>query len=180
MTANDDKIRTDEAFLSFNISTDSAIVVGYDTRSTSLPDWMSTWTDTDTVIGTTDASYGMYTKNYAAGNVTLGANMATGASGASSTYIVVAVSADGPVEPPVFPTVTGQSGPARDLDGDGLAEDINANNRLDFDDIVGLFEFVGMPSAQDSAWAFDFNGNGIFDMNDIVRLFEMLILEGSL
>jgi len=59
-----------------------------------------------------------------------------------------------------------------DPDGDGLYEDVNGNGRLDYDDIVTLFEHLEGDSAQLNADAFDFNDNGRLDYDDVVELHE--------
>jgi PKD repeat protein len=64
--------------------------------------------------------------------------------------------------------------PPTDLDGDGLYEDINGNGRLDYDDIVQLFESIGRNAVGANAELYDFNGNGRIDFNDIVALFKLL------
>ncbi|KKN78670.1 hypothetical protein LCGC14_0347370 [marine sediment metagenome] len=78
-----------------------------------------------------------------------------------------------------FPTISGQSGPARDIDGDGKAEDLNANGRHDFADIVIFFnnftaEATEITSAENTFF-FDFNNNFRIDFNDIVAMFQLLI-----
>ena len=50
------------------------------------------------------------------------------------------------VEPPP-PTLPGMTSPVQDLDGDGLAEDINGNGRLDFADLVVLFDNLDLRSS---------------------------------
>ena len=65
--------------------------------------------------------------------------------------------------------------PAKDLDNDGTLEDVNGNDRLDFADIVLLFEHLNSPQVVDNPAYFDYNGNGKVDMADILALFEMLI-----
>ena len=74
-----------------------------------------------------------------------------------------------------FPTLPGMNSPAQDLDGDGHAEDVNGNGRLDFADIVALFEHMDSPQVQNNQSAFDFNDNGRMDMADIIALFDMLV-----
>ena len=74
-----------------------------------------------------------------------------------------------------FPTLPGMKSPAQDLDGDGHAEDVNGNGRLDFADIVALFEHMDSPQVQNNQSAFDFNDNGRMDMADIIALFDMLV-----
>jgi carboxypeptidase T len=65
----------------------------------------------------------------------------------------------------------GFSNPPTDPDSDGLYEDLNANNRKDFNDIVLMFNQMQWIAANEPISAFDFNGNGRIDFNDIVKLF---------
>jgi hypothetical protein len=58
-----------------------------------------------------------------------------------------------------------------DPDGDSLFEDLNANNRMDFNDVVLMFNQMLWIAANEPVSAFDFNGNGRIDFNDIVKLF---------
>ena len=80
--------------------------------------------------------------------------------------------APGPI---VYPTLPGMTSPVQDLDGDQTAEDLNGNGRLDFDDVVTLFEFFNSPTVQDNQAVFDYNGNGQVDMDDVITLFDMLV-----
>lgn len=89
-----------------------------------------------------------------------------GAAGAATTQVEVLA---------VYPTLPGMDAPAQDLDGDGTAEDLNGNSRLDFADIVALFEHMDSPEVLSDVAAFDFNGNGLVDMADVLTLFEVLI-----
>lgn len=78
----------------------------------------------------------------------------------------------------IYITLPGLLQPARDLNGDGLAEDINGNGRLDFDDIVKLFKNINTQIVIDNSLDFDFNGNGQptgVDFDDIVQLFMILV-----
>jgi PKD repeat protein len=63
------------------------------------------------------------------------------------------------------------SNPPTDPDGDGLYEDLNANNRKDFNDVVLIFNQMQWIAANEPVSAFDFNGNRRIDFNDIVKLF---------
>ena len=65
----------------------------------------------------------------------------------------------------------GFSNPPTDPDGDCLFEDLNANNRKDFNDVVLMFNQMQWIAANEPVSAFDFNGNGRIDFNDIVKLF---------
>ncbi len=71
-----------------------------------------------------------------------------------------------------MPIISGQTKPVADLDGDGLAEDLNGNNRLDFQDIILLFENLETILPSDVA-LFDFDGNGQLGFNDVLTMFEL-------
>jgi hypothetical protein len=89
-TANDDKGRKDAAFLSFQVGQDTTVYVAYDHRASSLPDWLKSWNGTGESITTTDVSFKLFARDFAASStVTLGGNLATGAVGAGSNYFVV-------------------------------------------------------------------------------------------
>ena len=90
----------------------------------------------------------------------------SGDSGADAIEVTVLVA---------FPILPDMTEPAKDLDNDGTAEDVNGNGRLDFADIVLLFEHLESPQVVDNPQYFDYNGNGKVDMADILVLFEMLI-----
>ncbi len=89
ITANNDKMGTGSSFLSFSVNQNVTVYVAYDSRASSLPNWLAGWTATGLTVGTTDVSFDLYSKDYVAGSVTLGSNMAAGASGARSNYYVV-------------------------------------------------------------------------------------------
>ena len=58
-----------------------------------------------------------------------------------------------------------------DPNGDCLFEDLNGNGRMDFNDVVLMFNQMQWIAANEPVSAFDFNGNGRIDFNDIVKLF---------
>jgi len=62
--------------------------------------------------------------------------------------------------------------PPTDPDGDGIYEDLNANGRLDFADVVLYFNQMTWITANEPIPAFDLNGNGRIDFADIVALFN--------
>jgi PKD repeat protein len=68
-------------------------------------------------------------------------------------------------------SLPGFTNPPTDPDNDGLYEDLNANNRKDFNDVVLMFNQMQWIAANEPVGAFDFNGNGRIDFNDIVKLF---------
>jgi hypothetical protein len=91
-TANEDKAVTAESFVSFDLSRPGVVSVAYDRRVTSLPQWLRDWTEAPEVIGVSDGGSSplrVFHKAYPAGKVTLGGNLASGASGAGSNYVVL-------------------------------------------------------------------------------------------
>jgi DNA-binding beta-propeller fold protein YncE len=69
------------------------------------------------------------------------------------------------------PVVSGDE-PPTDPDGDGAFEDINGNGRLDYNDVVTLFDNFEGDAVQLNKEAYDFNDNGRLDYADIVSLYE--------
>jgi PKD repeat protein len=66
----------------------------------------------------------------------------------------------------------GYANPPTDPDNDGIYEDLNANGRLDFADVVLYFNQMTWISANEPVGAFDLNKNGRIDFADIVALFN--------
>jgi PKD repeat protein len=60
---------------------------------------------------------------------------------------------------------------SRDLDGDGVYEDVNGNGERDFDDVVTYFESLDTDAVRNYPLAYDFNGNREVDFDDVVTLF---------
>jgi hypothetical protein len=93
-TANDDKKVAAASHLALKANRAATIYVAYDRRATKLPAWLAAgWTATAESLGTTDSGASplkVYQKTVAAGaQITLGGNMAAGAAGAESHYLVV-------------------------------------------------------------------------------------------
>ena len=61
-----------------------------------------------------------------------------------------------------------------DPDGDGKYEDLNANGRKDFADVVLYFNQLTWLAANEPVTAFDYNGNARIDFADVVALFNEL------
>ena len=92
-TANEDKINKSSSVLSFNLNHAATVYVAYDPRATKLPNWLQGWKKLTDKIGINDAkitSFNIYSKDFFAGKVTLGGNMAGNATGALCQYIVIA------------------------------------------------------------------------------------------
>jgi|GEM_PF-2217321 len=119
-TANDDKMATGENFLSFTINQNATVYVGYDHRASSLPDWIADqYAAVGDGVGVGDVSASplmLWSRDVPAGQVVLGGNMASGASGAGSMYIILlrALGAPPDTQPPdisaVMATGIGTSG----------------------------------------------------------------------
>ncbi|MGE3480676.1 MAG: putative Ig domain-containing protein [Gammaproteobacteria bacterium] len=94
MGADNDVGNTSTNYLSFSTDRATTVYVAYDGGAATLPDWMSSFTPTGMTVGTTDPlsnTLNVYSRDYAAGTITLGGNQASGASGANSNYIVIVV-----------------------------------------------------------------------------------------
>lgn len=61
-----------------------------------------------------------------------------------------------------------------DNDADWRCEDINANGRQDFQDVVALFQDLSAAGDPAKQFYFDFNSNNGVDFNDVVTLFQDL------
>jgi hypothetical protein len=86
LTANDHKLLTGYPFLTFEASKNVSIIVAYDARLTQVPSWLQDWTLTGATITTQDASLRCFSKNYPAGQISLGANQG---SGSCSMYLLL-------------------------------------------------------------------------------------------
>ena len=93
LTRNDDKDETASEHIVFTLADSATVYVAYDSRAGSRPCWMNGFSSTGQNIETTDVTLNLYSKDYAAGTVTLGGNKTCGGScdsdcGADSNYIV--------------------------------------------------------------------------------------------
>jgi endoglucanase len=70
----------------------------------------------------------------------------------------------------VEPIVNGKM--PTDLNGDGVYEDINGNDRADFNDVVVYINNMDESTMTNHTTAYDFNGNGQIDFDDVVSLFQ--------
>jgi YVTN family beta-propeller protein/beta propeller repeat protein len=68
----------------------------------------------------------------------------------------------------------GYTNPPTDLDQDGLYEDINGNEILDFDDVVAYYDNMEWIEENAPFESFDYNKNGLIDFDDVVKLYDML------
>ena len=93
MTENADKSNTQDNFLSFTVDRSVDVYVAYDPRATILPDWLNGFVYAGT-LGVSDPGTSfldLYRADEMNGIIDLGGNLAGGASGALSNYIVIVV-----------------------------------------------------------------------------------------
>jgi hypothetical protein len=96
-----------------------------------VPNWLAGWTLTSEVMTVTDKQASplqVYEKTVAAGEVTLGGNLAAGASGVKSNYVVIARPVTAVSAPKGIKFVVGPLAPTEwlndgDTDGDGLQDE---------------------------------------------------------
>ncbi|MBI3010463.1 MAG: PKD domain-containing protein [Candidatus Omnitrophica bacterium] len=156
-TANGDKSRTEDAFLSFSVNQAVTVSVAYDVRGVppagTLPTWLSSWTDTGDIIGTTDVNHRIYQRTVAANTpIILGANKASGANGAGSMYTVL-----------LAPTISCIGDVVQDGTRD-LSDPVRCIRYL-----LGLETLTG-----NELIAADANQDGTVDLSDVIRLIRDL------
>ena len=97
MTANADRLRTSSSYLSFDTDRPVTVYVAYDAGAGAIPSWLRSgngFTDTGAQVKVNGdprtSTLRVYRKNYPAGTVSdLAGNLAAGASGANSNYLVI-------------------------------------------------------------------------------------------
>ncbi|MFV2058165.1 MAG: Ig-like domain-containing protein [Thiohalomonadales bacterium] len=73
-TANEDKTRTNNNFISFNVNKAIEILVAHDDRITAKPNWLQSYNDTSQNLNIDGVPHSLYKKDFAAGTVTIGGN----------------------------------------------------------------------------------------------------------
>ncbi|MFN2302654.1 MAG: SGNH/GDSL hydrolase family protein [Anaerolineales bacterium] len=94
MTANADRGNTTSSYVSFDTDRSVTVYVGFDAGASSLPPWLSGFTDTGQSINVSDplsSQLRLYSQSFPAGNINLGGNMEGGNHGADSNYLVIVV-----------------------------------------------------------------------------------------
>jgi len=100
-TANDDKNSTADSLLKISVDRPADVFIGYDHRGTTLPPWLvDNFTQTNYNIDVLDfaSPLKVWRQHVPAGMFDLGGNMAGGAAGAKSNYIVL-VDVEEPLPP---------------------------------------------------------------------------------
>ena len=137
-TANDDKLNTSSAVVSFKLSAAAVVYVAYDPRGTVLPAWLAGWKKLTDKVGIDDpkvASFNLYSKNYPTGDVTLGGNLASPAKGALCQYIVLA-------KPDLSANVTAVEKSFKNLNNTGITADTTILNNP----VLGSNKFILYPN----------------------------------
>lgn len=100
-TPNNDKYT--KSSMSFKLSQNAIVYIGYDPRATALPTWLQSWQKLPEIINITDPDIthlDIFSKAFPAGTVTLGGNVASPAADVHNMNIVVAVPNTAPNIPP--------------------------------------------------------------------------------
>jgi hypothetical protein len=103
-TANDDRDKKDEEFLSFQLSEAAKIYVAYDSRALNYPNWLvNDFYRVGKQVGVSEYAdkLDLWVKQCEPGVITLGANLAEGTQGVESMYVVLIASKNG--QPPDAP-----------------------------------------------------------------------------
>ncbi|AKB30309.1 cell surface protein [Methanosarcina siciliae T4/M] len=80
----------------------------------------------------------------------------------------------GKIEVTLLSPLPDQEYAPRDLDGDGLYEDLTGNGEFSFVDVVAYFHNMDWIEENMPVEYFDFNGNGRIDFDDVVDMFAMI------
>jgi hypothetical protein len=88
-TANNDKMATGSAFLSFSVNQPVTVYVAYHTKILSRPSWLTGFSDVGMDLTVPNVTLRLYAKAFAAGSVVLGANEGTSSGHSMYTVIVI-------------------------------------------------------------------------------------------
>ncbi|MFB6187318.1 MAG: dockerin type I domain-containing protein, partial [Halobacteriaceae archaeon] len=71
-------------------------------------------------------------------------------------------------------TIPGFTNEPKDLDNDGLYEDVNGDGTVNIVDVQAMFAHLGSNVIQNNPSAFDYNNDGDVDIVDVQKLFTMV------
>ncbi len=162
-TPNDDKMNTSTNILSFTLGQAATVYVAYDPRVTSLPTWLKSWKKLTDKIGIDDpklSSLTLYSKDFAAGKVTIGGNYASPTAGTLCEYLVIGK----------VPAATASSRTALMSLKGGAFESYSATNTIDPQATVSKIQLYPNPVSDRFQVTFPANYKGassvtIVDMN---------------
>lgn len=79
-----------------------------------------------------------------------------------------------------YPRLPDALEPARDLDRNGILEDVNGNGHLDIADPLILYLNLDSGVVQDHVLLFDHNNDNRVDLADVIALVDLLWTNGEL
>uniref|UniRef100_UPI00356B3B47 GDSL-type esterase/lipase family protein n=1 Tax=Thioalkalivibrio sp. TaxID=2093813 RepID=UPI00356B3B47 len=91
-TANNQANESAAESITFDVDRPVRVFVAYDAGASALPNWMSEFVAAGISVSTTNPdapTFEVYRRDYPAGEVALGGNMADGAAGANANYVVI-------------------------------------------------------------------------------------------
>ncbi|AKB33736.1 cell surface protein [Methanosarcina siciliae HI350] len=109
-------------------------------------------------------------KEKGSANLSIGVKRLEEDSGDSIEPVLLA----GTIEVTLLSPLHDQEYAPKDLDGDGLYEDLTGNGEFSFVDIVAYFHNMDWIEENMPVEYFDFNGNGRIDFDDVVDMFAMI------
>ncbi len=89
-TLDSEKYLTDDNYIQFQLKRDATVYIAYDNRASSVPQWLSSrFEQTEYTIQNSDeeSNFTVWKGQFTAGDVTLGANSASGAEGVLANYV---------------------------------------------------------------------------------------------
>lgn len=103
-TANEDDRSKGQRFLTFDLAIESTVIIAHDTRLKERSAWLMAFQDTDQKISTEDTTFHLWSKDFPAGPVVLGGNVAGTQQGGFANYMVIVQPK--PLSPPSTATTT--------------------------------------------------------------------------
>jgi len=100
-TSNADDGSRGQTLLTFDLALASTVFVAHDVRIKQRPEWLQSFADSDLTVATGDTQFRLWSKDFPAGKVTLGGNIAA-LGGPKAHYFVVIQPK--PLTPPAAPT----------------------------------------------------------------------------
>jgi lysophospholipase L1-like esterase len=94
MTAANDAGSTETDHISFNVDRPVSVYIAYDADASTLPGWMSAYTDTGLSVNTNNPvarTMSLFRRDFDESLITLGGNQADGAVGADANYVAIVV-----------------------------------------------------------------------------------------
>jgi len=107
VTAHVDRNNFLSDFLSFELLAPAEVMILYDARATSIPNWMGGYMATGETVVASGGTFDVYSQRFPVGSVRLGGNGANGARGQGAMYSVVIIPDPIPCAIDLSPALTG-------------------------------------------------------------------------